>query len=170
MSPDRAERVRATGRGAPVDDPNAPAPTEERLPDGQHADHWVLSEKQRAKGFVRPVRSKYRHVGPSGPAHPTRPLTAEEAERYERFGYVSFEPYPESEGPATGRFWTQEQLDRVQNGGCGGVTTMGKALAETIARDPSFYGSTFCAHCHDYFPIGETGEFVWEDDGSRMGT
>jgi len=44
---------------------------------------------------------------------------------------------------------------------CGVVTTMGLALAETYARDPTFYGSTFCVACRGHFPVGEHGEFVW---------
>jgi hypothetical protein len=48
---------------------------------------------------------------------------------------------------------------------CGGVTTMGRLLAETYQRDPSFYGSTFCVHCKGHFPVGEHGEFVWIDIG-----
>lgn len=164
---DRKERL--TGRGAPAD-PGAPAPTEDRLSDGQHADHWVLPEEERAKGFVRPVRREYRHVGPPGPKHPLRPLTWEEKQRHEARGYVGFEAYPDDERGVVGRFWTREQLDRAEAGGCRQVTTMAQALAETIARDPTFYGATFCAVCGDYFPIGAKGEFVWLDDGSRMGT
>ncbi len=30
---------------------------------------------------------------------------------------------------------------------CGTVTTMNQAIAETYARDPKFYGSTYCVHC-----------------------
>jgi hypothetical protein len=51
---------------------------------------------------------------------------------------------------------------------CGGTTTMGRALAETYARDPSFYSGTFCCTCGKHFPVGEDGEFVW-DDGSKVG-
>lgn len=37
--------------------------------DGQQKGYVVLSDEERAKGFVRPVRQKYRHVGPpDGPA------------------------------------------------------------------------------------------------------
>jgi len=46
---------------------------------------------------------------------------------------------------------------------------MGMALAETYARDPKFYGSTFCTRCGTHFPVGEFGEFEWED-GSKVGT
>jgi len=52
---------------------------------------------------------------------------------------------------------------------CGAATTMGPALAETYARDPEFYSGTFCCRCRAHFPIGETGEFKW-DDGSMVGT
>jgi len=166
----RPERVRHTGRGAPVDDPRAPAPTEQRLPDGQHTDHWILSDEERAKGFVRPVRLSYKHVGPPGPAHPLRDLTDEQAERYDGVGYVKFEEYPKDpERSAIGRYWTQEHLDAVGKG-CGAVTSMPQPIAETYAREPGFYGSTFCATCCEYLPVGARGEFVWLDDGTRVGT
>lgn len=57
---------------------------------------------------------------------------------------------------------------------CGTVTTMGRKIAETYARDPFFYSGTFCIRCAGHFPIGEDGEFVWyEMDGSigpKVGT
>lgn len=46
---------------------------------------------------------------------------------------------------------------------------MPQACAETYAAQPGFYGTTFCCHCADYFPVGADGEFVWED-GSKVGT
>lgn len=52
---------------------------------------------------------------------------------------------------------------------CGSVTTMGQAIAETYARDPGFYGSTFCVKCSMHRPVGVGGEFVW-DDGTKVGT
>lgn len=52
---------------------------------------------------------------------------------------------------------------------CGVATTMGQTIAETYARDPSFYSGTFCVGCGGHFPVGEYGEFVW-DDGSKVGT
>ena len=76
---------------------------------GQQKGYVVLSDEERAKGFVRPVRNSYKHLT------------------------------------------------------CGTVTTMGQALAETYARDPSFYSGTFCANCRSHFPVGEDGEFVWTD-------
>ena len=52
---------------------------------------------------------------------------------------------------------------------CGSVTTMGQALAETYARDPHFYSGTFCANCCAHYPVGEDGEFVWTNDGTKVG-
>ena len=51
---------------------------------------------------------------------------------------------------------------------CGGVTTMGLALAETYARDPSFYSGTFCAICRAHFPVGADGEFTWKGTTERV--
>lgn len=76
-------------------------------PDGMQEKYLVLSDDERAKGFVRPVRLSYVHEK------------------------------------------------------CGAVTTMGQAIAETYARNPSFYGGTYCARCQDHFPVGANGEFVW---------
>lgn len=92
----------------------------------QHEVYLILSDEERAKGFVRPVRREYVHV--------TCPL----------FG-----------GEALAR-----RLAR---------TTMGQELAETYARQPSFYGATYCVHCRRHRPVGADGEFEWMD-GSKVGT
>lgn len=84
-------------------------------PTGQAEVYLVLSDAERAQGFVRPLRATYIHLT------------------------------------------------------CGSSTTMGAALAETYARQPSFYGATYCVHCQMHLPVGELGEFVWED-GSKVGT
>ena len=130
--------------------------------EGQQEAYLVLSDGERSKGFVRPFRRTYKHVG-ARPKFETRPLTAEEHERYDKFAYIAFEGYPTEVG--IGRFWTEAQL----NSGCGTTTTMADKIAETYATDPQFYGATFCASCNKHLPVGETGEFVWED-GSRVGT
>jgi hypothetical protein len=52
---------------------------------------------------------------------------------------------------------------------CGQWTMMSKELGQTYARDPHFYGATFCCVCRDHFPVGESGEFIW-DDGTKVGT
>ncbi len=50
---------------------------------------------------------------------------------------------------------------------CGVETTMGLSLAETYARDPKFYGGTFCCGCGTHFPVEE---FTWVPDGSVVGS
>lgn len=91
-------------------------------PDGQQCCYLVLSEAERAKGFIRPVRTKYRHLK------------------------------------------------------CGTTTSMGLALSETYARDPKFYGGTFCCHCGTHFHLRtvEGDEFKWQfewvPDGDPVGS
>jgi len=50
---------------------------------------------------------------------------------------------------------------------CQGITTMATSIAETYARDPKFYGSTFCIRCKDHFPVSE---FVWEYSNEIVGS
>jgi hypothetical protein len=137
--------------------------------DGQHETYIVLSEEERAKGYVRPVRLAYRHKGVT-PKHPTRALTDDEHERYNvdrQYDYVLYEEYPdgsdEKRGAVMGRFWTREQLES----GCQTITSMGRAIAETYARDPKFYHSTYCVTCRQHFPVEE---FVWVGTNERVGS
>lgn len=54
---------------------------------------------------------------------------------------------------------------------CGTVTTMPTAIAETYARNPYYYGSTFCCGCGDYYRVGATGQFIWDDRSKeKVGT
>ena len=155
----------------PVNLDDAPVPNSAKRPDGQHVDHWVMCPGEIIKaGFKRPVRSSYRHVGPPGPKFPLRDLTDDEHQRYPDSGYVKFEPYPDGyKGSATGRFWTQEQIDAVGKG-CGTVTSMPLQIAETYAANPGYYGRTFCCGCGTYLPVGERGEFVWDHTSDRVGS
>lgn len=50
---------------------------------------------------------------------------------------------------------------------CGATTTMGLTLCETYARNPKFYGSTYCATCQMHKPVGE---FNWTEDGAVVGS
>lgn len=131
---------------------------------GMQKGYVVLSEEERAKGFIRPIRYSYRHVG-ARPKYPLLPLTDEQKDRVGD-QYKFYEEYPKSESPKVGRYWTEQEL----NSGCGTVTTMNKSIAETYARDPHFYGGTFCAHCLQHFKVGENGEFVWDGTDERVGT
>lgn len=145
-------------------------PTDPRLGHGsdeapvpQNKAYLILSEEERAKGFVRPLRRSYKHVG-APLKYPLLDLTPEQHEQYDRYNYVKFEAYPESELPLTGKYWTQKELDLR---GCNGVTTMGLALCETYARNPKFYGSTYCCNCGMHRPVSE---FVWVEDSSIVGS
>ena len=57
--------------------------------------------------------------------------------------------------------------DAYKHAACGTVTTMGRALSETYARDPSFYGATFCVRCDAHFPVAQ---FTWTADGEIVGS
>lgn len=78
-------------------------------PIDQHEVYLVLSDEERAKGYVRPVRRSYVHTA------------------------------------------------------CGSVTRMSETIAETYARDPYFYGATYCCACRMHRPVGPNGEFIWDD-------
>jgi hypothetical protein len=135
-------------------------------PSAQAAAYLVLSDAERARGFVRPVRDRYTHRGLTPPAN-LRDLTPEEHQRYNvdrADGYVKFEEYGPERSPVVGNFWTQARLDAIR--GCGTETTMARPLAETFARDPKFYGGTYCVGCQKHLPVGE---FVWAD-GSVVGS
>jgi hypothetical protein len=49
---------------------------------------------------------------------------------------------------------------------CGAVTTMAVSLAETYARDPSFYSGTFCVSCGSHFPLDQ---FAWDGTAEQLG-
>lgn len=160
MSSASDPRVTSTHGHAPDAEGPAPGPVDPAT--GQHTSYWILTEKERAKGFVRPVRTKYRHVG-KRPLHSTRPLNEGELDSGLGDEFALFEAYPDG-GRSSGRFWTNAEL----SSGCGSYTSMGTAIAETYARQPSFYGSTFCCSCGKHLPVDE---FTWADSpGERVGT
>jgi len=68
---------------------------------------------------------------------------------------------------------TQEEIDKgyvkpfrksYKHLSCGCITTMNDAIAATYARDPYFYGSTYCCSCQKHRPLIE---FVWMPDGGE---
>jgi hypothetical protein len=160
-----------TGQAVPADRSH----TEIDPATGQQKAYVVLTPEERAKGYVRPVRRSYVHVGLPGPKYPLRDLTSVEQKRYSAMSYVKLEEFEEDafgEGKTEfKRFWTQAQLNRVGKG-CGAETRMSLDIAQSYARKPiGFYDGTFCATCRDHFPVGEDGEFVWSDNpDQRVGT
>lgn len=57
--------------------------------------------------------------------------------------------------------------DAYVHGKCGVETKMARTIAETYARDPKFYGGTFCCHCRQHFPVAD---FVWSGTNEKVGT
>lgn len=136
---------------------------------GQHEVYLVLSDEERAKGFVRPVRKTYVHVGRLYD-HGVELL----AKPYNSNGktYVATANIFSDGKKLGGTFITQEELNQYNNtggfiGGCGTATTMGQALAETYARNPSFYGATFCCGCNRHIGVHE---FFWEGTKETVGS
>lgn len=151
-------------------DRNDPCLKEGAKGEGQNECYLILSEEERKKGFVRPYRDTYIHKGRYVGILPIRELTEEEKKKNEKWGYVAFVPYPEEMSPMIGTYLTQKGKDSYKNGyinGCGTSTTMGRAISETYARDPKFYGSTYCVHCGKHYPVEE---FVWEGTNEKVGS
>lgn len=124
--------------------------TEQTEKTGQHKAYIVLCEEERQKGFVRPYRDAYKHVGLNICGLHIEGDTG---------GTVCYMD-PKHDGPcgvATG----------PRSQGCQSVTTMGCALSETYARDPTFYGATFCVNCNRHLPVAE---FMWTKDGEVVGS
>lgn len=125
--------------------------------DGQHERYPVLSEEERARGFVRPVYRAYKHVGLRG-------IICGERKHSTKPGHdVMCSARPGHEGPCFESTYYElpyAALD-LKMDGCGAVTTMGLDLCETYARDPKYYGSTFCVGCRTHLPVGNDGVFVW---------
>lgn len=152
-----------TTSGEPVEKVRA----EQTETTGQHKSYIVLCAEERAKGFVRPYRDRYKHVGRSicgklvdsderlgGP----RTICSDEFNHVGKCGFVTRVVHQ----PEHAQIETTHRL-----GGCGTVTTMGRALSETYCRDPKFYGATFCCGCNTHLPVGE---FVWDADGEVVGS
>lgn len=133
----------------------------------QHEVYLVLSKEERTKGFIRPLRLSYVHVGRSICGD-----TSVVLEKEPPGGKVfACSELPGHEGEHTS--WmpiTIEEALRGRVGGCGSVTTMGIELAETYARQPDFYGATYCATCMMHRPVGAYGEFVWDGTNEKVGT
>lgn len=133
---------------------------------GQHKDYVILCEEERAKGFVRPYRDSYIHVG--------RSVCANTVGRKPKLGgnrNVCGLPFGH-EGKCDGPFFTLSQPEHAalllshRKGGCGTLTKMSQPIAETYARDPSFYGATYCCACMKHLPVNE---FEWKD-GQTLGS
>jgi hypothetical protein len=155
-------------------DPNDSCLKAGRKEEGQNTCYLVLSEEERAKGFVRPYRESYVHVGKM-PHYKGVWYMLDEEKKKEFPGkdYVAVMTVilNESGDPVGGSYVTQEELDAWKAGkrvgGCGTSTRMGSAIAETYARNPSFYGATFCIGCNTHLPVEE---FFWQGTEETVGS
>jgi len=138
----------------------------------QNECYLILSEEEREKGFVRPYRNRYIHVGKDIKSHWKgihRMLKEDEVKEFIDKKYVAvMTVLTNPDGSFMGgAYVTQEELDTWKKGerigGCGGKTIMTREIAETYAREPGFYGSTWCMNCQEHIHVGE---FIW-DDGSN---
>lgn len=136
---------------------------------GQQKAYVVLSEEERSKGFVRPLRRRYIHVG--------KPICAKiRKSRVQRLGGARFictlqdkhdeecgewKSVSQPEGEEAKRTHTLVPVS------CGELTMIKGSIAETYARDPKFYNETFCVSCRAYFLVEE---FVWNDTNERVGS
>lgn len=50
---------------------------------------------------------------------------------------------------------------------CGAETTMSQKIAETYARKPTFYGSTYCIRCKKHLPVAD---FKWSNTDEEVGS
>lgn len=146
---------------------------------GQNKTYLVLSEEEISKGFIRPVRDTYIHIGSKVVREGTieslefglKNLSDWNKEYFtEANGYVAYLKYSEEKSPLTGKFIKQNELDAINSkgdyvGGCGTSTKMNITIAETYARDPKFYGATFCMGCNTHLPVGE---FVWDGTNEEV--
>jgi hypothetical protein len=63
--------------------------------------------------------------------------------------------------------WVRPYRNSYVHAKCGVVTKMGTALSETYARDPKFYGATFCVGCKTHFPVDQ---FTWDGTSEIVGS
>jgi len=137
----------------------------------QNEVYLVLSEEERAKGFIRPVRKSYVHIGHKVELEggEIKPLTKKQLERYKDYNYAAYLKYPKERSPLVGRFLSKEEAENIGKyvGGCGATTTMNEIIAETYARNPKFYGSTYCISCQKHLPVEE---FVWVGTNEKVGS
>lgn len=154
-------------------DPKNPKLHETKEDSNQNKAYIVLSDEERGKGYVRPVRRSYLHVGapPLEGRDKVEPFSEEDIlennVKYAEKKYIGLLPVYDKEGKRLGAKYVTEE-DFKGKPACNTTTTMAQILAETYARDPKFYGSTFCSSCNNHFPVKE---FVWTENVSeRVGS
>ncbi len=83
------------------------------------------------------------------------------------------EPAPQAEAylvlskDERARGFVRPYRDTYRHDTCGTATHMDRPIAETYARDPKFYGATYCVTCGMHRPVAE---FVWDGTDERVGS
>lgn len=149
---------------------------------GQHSIYLVLSEEERSKGYVRPYRDTYIHKGHEGyvVCGKNLQILSDDHEYADKYYAVMCCASPDSKilhkedgSCISGSYLTKEQYEDAIAGhykqvkGCGAITTMGRALSETYATNPNFYGATFCVGCNKHLPVNE---FIWQGTNELVGS
>lgn len=155
-------------------DPNAPCLGRgvDKEEVGQNECYLVLSEEEIKKGYVRPVRTKYEHRGKDLRSFGIpKILSAEIQEDYKEQGYYAYaEALPEyrEKTHCIGSYLSRYDFETYKDGfagGCGVETRMNETIAQTYARQPSFYGATYCMGCKKHLDVRE---FVWSDNPDQV--
>jgi hypothetical protein len=97
-----------------------------------------MSDRQLTTGEPVPEDGSHRELRPNG----------------QQKGYVVLTPAERAKG------FVKPVRNSYIHEKCGSVTTMGRALSETYARDPYFYSGTFCCACGAHFSLDR---FNWTD-------
>lgn len=92
---------------------------------------------------------------------PVTPEALELKENGQQRGYVVLCPDERAKG------FVRPYRDSYIHTKCGALTKMSQAIAETYARDPTFYSGTFCCACGAHFPVSE---FVWDGTDEAVGS
>lgn len=147
---------------------------------GQQVCYLILPDGER-KNLVRPVRRTYRHVG-IRPKYDIRYLSDQIfifSAAIVLMVLVYLLLYRTKLGKAMRAMSDNADLARVSGINTDRIVYWTWAVSGALVAvagvmlglqaQPDFYGGTFCATCREHFPVGEHGEFVWED-GTRVGT
>lgn len=138
---------------------------------GQNNCYLVLSQEERDKGFIRPFRESYIHMGRKY-SDGIKMLDKPEKSEFNGNIYVAIANISIDGKVLGGTYITQKELEQYNRnggyiGGCGVVTTMGYEIAATYARNPKFYNATFCVGCNKHLPLSE---FLWSDSNDIVGS
>lgn len=152
-------------------DPKHPGINKPKGEGEQNEAYLVLSEGERKKGFTRPLYSSYTHVGRKF----EEVVLKDEPEEFEGKIYVAVASILKNEDgtPKGGRLLTQKEYDEWKKtgniGGCGVSTVINsREIIETYARDPKFYGATWCMGCKRHI---QNSEFIWDKSNElRVGS